>query len=512
MYNLAALSPRQRLAREIPGAAGVLAVIGLFGWGNYLAFHGLAEMFSIAIAAAAFLVAWNSRDYPHARPLLRLALGLGFVALIDFFHLLTYSGMGVFVPPRDYATKLWVAGRGLQAAVFAFFALSLGSGRELRPQPYLAVLAAVTGLLIGSILYGSWFPDCFVEGSGLTPFKVTSEYVVSAAFAGSAFLMHRRRGFLHGSVYQALSWSLALTIASELTFTLYATVTGIANLIGHLLKIAAYYFAYLALVAEQVRRRIELIRQLEDTRASLQARERDLEEANEAKDRFYTVIAHDMRNAIGGLKTTADLLALHDGTLGDADRRMLVGILREGSQQALGLLERLLLWGRSRTGRLEISPRAVVLRDLVEDILEEVSVDAGRKQVSVSSNVPSGVVVHADPEIVGTILRNLLNNAVKFTPPGGKVVVKSCEQQGRIAVSVADTGVGMAPAALRELLRGGSPGTTLGTASEPGTGLGLLVCREFAEKSGGAITGETAPGQGTTFTFTLPREAEARAG
>ena len=345
---------------------------------------------------------------------------------------------------------------------------------------------------------------CFVDGQGVTPFKRVSEYVVCALFVSTLALLHRQRAALDPHVYRLLAASIVLTVVSELSFTLYLHVTGLANLVGHLLKIAAFFFVYLALVAWQVRKRIETIRQLEEAQAALVASEAELREANASKDRFYSIIAHDMRNPISGLVTLSDLLVRRYEEIDEDDRRRFCGLLRDGARHAAALMDSLLQWARSQTGRLVANPVDLPLHDAVSEAVAVVEHAAQQKGIAISVSVPRHLTVRADLAMTETVVRNLVSNAVKFTPRGGRIAVEAVECGAEVRVSVTDSGVGIPAEHLETLFTAGAQ-STRGTEAEQGTALGLLVSRELVEKNGGRIWAESEAGNGSTFHFTLPR-------
>jgi signal transduction histidine kinase len=466
---------------------------------DYLLFHSLAEIFSIAVACGVYMVSWNSRekDSLESRSLAYLGIGFLFTAILDIFHMLTYRGMGVMNPNRDYATKFWLAARYLQTASLLVFAFALRT--RFRPS-YRALFAAFGGatiLFLLLILRWNLFPTGFVEGVGLTPFKVVSEYIISALLA-AALLLILRAPLSEPLVARLLAAALGLTIVSELLFTLYVRSDGLANLLGHYLKIAAFFLTYQALIAHQVRKRLATIQELQATQAALQ-------EVNAAKDKFFSILAHDLRNPLSGLQTVSQLLACRYDELSDAERRRFAGMLRDGADQSLALTNSLLLWVRSQTGRIPWEPESIDLAQASEEAIAHLRAAAERKQVRLESSVAPGTRAWVDGNMLSTVLRNLLSNALKFTPSGGRIRVASEEADGQLATSVTDSGIGIDPEDLDKLFRIDAHLSRRGTEGETGNGLGLILCREFVEKNGGRIWACSKPGEGSCFTFTLPR-------
>ncbi len=225
-----------------------LVLVGLYAASqyNYNLFHSLGEFFSIIIAATLFVVAWNSRQIIDNNYLLFLGIGYLFVGGLDLLHTLAYKGMGVFV---DYGanlpTQLWIGARYLEAVTLLLAPLFL----KRRLNPYLALGSfALAATLFLVAVFGGIFPDSFIEGTGLTPFKIVSEYIICVILVGALALLLKNRSEFHPKIFTLLAWSIILTIAQELFFTLYSDVFGLRNLFGHYLKILSFYLIYKAVV------------------------------------------------------------------------------------------------------------------------------------------------------------------------------------------------------------------------------------------------------------------------
>jgi PAS domain S-box-containing protein len=214
---------------------------------NYLLFHSIAEIFSILVAFSIFVIAWNARRLLDNSYFIFIGIAFLFIGLLDLAHTLAYSGMGVF---PDYgtnlATQLWIGARYIQGLSLLIAPLLIG--RRLRVNWLLGGYALVTALLLTSIFYWQSFPVCFIEGVGLTPFKIVSEYIISLLLAGAIFTMWQKRQQFDTNVLRFLLAAIVVTIASELAFTLYQDPYGLANLIGHFLKIVAFYLIYKAII------------------------------------------------------------------------------------------------------------------------------------------------------------------------------------------------------------------------------------------------------------------------
>lgn len=265
---------RDRFYLPVALGAVVLAGLYLISQRNYVLFHSLAETFSIVIAFCIFIIAWNARRVMENSYLLFLGIAYLFVGGLDLIHTLAYTGMGVFRDSTtDLPTQLWIGARCTEGLSLAIAPLFLG--RRLRVEVVLLAYAVVFAGFIGSIFYWDVFPTCFVEGRGLTAFKKISEYGISFVLLGSIMTLVRRREHFDAGVLRLLIASIALTIASELAFTFYIHAYGLANLVGHFLKIVSFYLIYKALIETGLRRPYNLLfRELKQREEALEESEK----------------------------------------------------------------------------------------------------------------------------------------------------------------------------------------------------------------------------------------------
>jgi len=230
----------------------LLAALAATSLYNYLLFHTIAELVAIAIAIAVFIVAWNARAMLENSYLLVAGTGLLFVAGIELLHTLAYEGMEIFAGyDANLPTQLWIAARYLLAGTLLAAPLLLR--RNLGPRRVFAGFAGVFLLLLLSIFVVPIFPDCYIEGAGLTPFKVWSEYVIAILLALGAVAVYRLRDVFLPWVASYLVAAILVLIASELAFTLYVSVYGIPNMVGHLLMVLSFGLVYVAFVETGIR-------------------------------------------------------------------------------------------------------------------------------------------------------------------------------------------------------------------------------------------------------------------
>lgn len=242
----------------------ILVSAGLYitSLSGYLLFHGLVEVFSIAVAICIFMIAWNSKNKLENNYLLFIGISLLFTASIDLLHTLAYKGMGVFTGyDANLPTQLWIAARYLQsislliAPLFFYRKLKL----NLNVNYLFFMYSIVFSLLIASIFYWKNFPDCFIEGKGLTTFKIVSEYVISLIMAASIYLLYKNRKEFDENVFSLLVASIIILIFSEMAFTAYASVFGFSNMLGHLFKFIAFYLIYKAIIVTGFMKPYDLI-------------------------------------------------------------------------------------------------------------------------------------------------------------------------------------------------------------------------------------------------------------
>ena len=244
---------------------------------SYLLFHSLIEIATIAVAFTLFILTWNTRDYLKNGYLRLVGTGYAFIALIDLLHTLAYKGMDVFPGyGANLPTQLWIAARYLQAATL--FAAPLFVERKVNDRLVFSVYAVAVAVLV-ALVYSGRFPDCYIEGKGLTTFKIISEYLITTVLLAALYLVYRQRQHFDRRVFLLIGASIACTAASEISFTAYVSVYGFANLVGHFAKLAAFYLVYLAILVTGIKQPFNLIfRDLKQVEAELRKVQDTLEE------------------------------------------------------------------------------------------------------------------------------------------------------------------------------------------------------------------------------------------
>jgi signal transduction histidine kinase len=243
--------------------------------------------------------------------------------------------------------------------------------------------------------------------------------------------------------------------------------------------------------------------ELENNYQQLLVSAQELGKANSTKDKFFSIIAHDLR---GPIHSTVQLTEMMQNGMfqSAAEQEQVQGMLYTNLLNTSRLLENLLTWSRSGSGAMPFSPVRLNLHACVSSNIELLQGAASAKHIVFRNEVAEHAEVHADAEMINTIIRNLLSNAIKFSRTHGSVSIQSTRRGNMAEVMIADNGTGIAPATLEKLFRIDAKITSTGTRGEKGTGLGLILCREFAEAHGGSIRAESELGKGSRFYFTVP--------
>jgi len=233
-----------------------------------------------------------------------------------------------------------------------------------------------------------------------------------------------------------------------------------------------------------------------------------LEKLNIDKDRFISILGHDLKNPFSNIFGLSKILAGEMESLNKSEIEDIANNIHKSARITNKLLEDILMWARTQQGKIPFEPQILNLRDVCMDIFEILSPNANAKNITIEYSAPDETTIFADIDMIKTVFRNLVSNAIKFANNGGAIKINVEENSGHVTISVSDSGIGIDPDDLAKLFDITEVLTTTGTAGEKGTGLGLLLCKEFVEKHGGRIWVISEVGKGSDFKFTLPISAE----
>ncbi len=248
-----------------------------------------------------------------------------------------------------------------------------------------------------------------------------------------------------------------------------------------------------------------LVRFRQNRLIQLQAEE--LKESNASKDKFFSILSHDLKGPVATSLLLTELL--QEENIGENERKEIQQLFRTSLENISRLLNNVLLWANNQTGKISFTPTRIELKELVNEDLQLLGAMARQKNITLVNEVASGLSLFADQHMMHTIVRNLLTNAIKFTHSGGKVhvtaeQVKSKDASDCIKLSIVDNGIGISPALLGDLFKLDKKVMTPGTDNEIGTGLGLILCKDFIEKHNGQLLVESEEAAGSRFTILLP--------
>lgn len=487
--------------------ATVFAVLYLFSRYHYLLFHSIAEIFSIIIAGGVFMIAWNSRRQIAEPFLIYVGIAYLFIAILDLFHTLSYKGMAIFTDYDFYANQLWIGARYMESLSLLFFLGILGAKRQFSYRSVFSFYLLITSLLLGSIFCWKVFPVCFIEGQGLTPFKVISEYIISMILLVSLAVLYHKRGHFDPDIFRLLAGSIILTILGELAFTFYISNYGFSNLVGHFLKIGSFYLIYKAVIETGLAKPYSLIfKELKESESNLkdtvkkqeetqrklrreikvrQRTEDELSASLKEKERLLSEIHHRVKNS---LSVVSSLLSLQSLKTGDPQTRKIL----DDSQtrvQSMALVHKFLYQSESFS---DINVKDY-LANLVSAISRTYHSTAGT--VTVDMQIEELQLDAKISSTLGLIVNELVTNAMKYAFPenqkGVITVTFSQLESGEMELTIKDNGVGM-------------PEDFDWTGSDS---LGLSLVKSLAEDQlGGSISAEQDQGTAFTIQFRIDKD------
>ncbi len=237
----------------------------------------------------------------------------------------------------------------------------------------------------------------------------------------------------------------------------------------------------------------------------IKLKSKELSKSNAEKDKFFSIIAHDLRSPFNGFLGLTQIMSEELQSLTMTEVQEIAADMSKSANNLYRLLENLLKWAQIQQGMISFNPEVIQLDLVVGESIDMIQESAKNKDIELVTDIPAGLVAFADTNMLQSIIRNIFSNAVKFTPKGGKINLSAKASGNKcIEIAIQDSGIGMDQMLIDNLFRIDVKTSRLGTESEPSTGLGLLLCKEFVEKQGGKIWVESKEGSGSTFYFTIP--------
>ena len=260
---------------------------------------------------------------------------------------------------------------------------------------------------------------------------------------------------------------------------------------------------------EEIQKQNEILQiqkdEIQKQKAELEQQKDDLKESNASKDRIFSIISHDLRSPLGNIKNMLNLLIDKSSTFDEEKRERILENLAELTKSTFYLLDNLLSWSRSKRGVIVFDPQMFIIAPIFDDIIKLTIHQAKKKKITINLSIDETDLVFGDKNMITTIFRNVIENSIKFTYEGGRIEIQSKVFEEYIEFSIADTGVGMTTERIQEIINSDEIIATFGTNREKGSGLGLLLCKDFIEKNHGLFRIESTVGEGSTFYISLKR-------
>ncbi|QLC49373.1 hypothetical protein HWN40_03390 [Methanolobus zinderi] len=453
----------------------ILSGLYLISTRNYLLFHSLAEIFSILVASSVFVIVWNSRSFMKNNYLLLVGISYLFIAIIDLLHTLGYSGMGVFPGyGANFATQLWILARYIQSISLLIAPFFLD--RYLNAQKTLIIYFIISSLLLSSIFMGM-FPDCYIEGSGLTTFKITSEYLISLILLGALLMLLRNKDRFDSYVLKLLSISIILTILAELAFTFYIGVYDFSNLVGHFLKLLSFYLMYKAVIVTGLAKPYDLLyRDLKLNEDKLRKEKQVQENLSETLELLNKILRHDILNDLNVIYMALDNLSYRV----DAEE---INMSKGAVNRSLKLINEM---RDLENSEYSIKPGSLELKEMIWEI---------SKDFPVEIHVAGECRVIAD-RTLNSVIANIIRNAI-LHGKAEKIDVTLEQSSEMCEVRIADNGQGIPDEAKAHIFEKGYKYGQTGH-----TGVGLYIASKIVERYG-EITVEDNYPKGTVFILKL---------
>ncbi len=354
--------------------------------------------------------------------------------------------------------------------------------------------AALNSTLQGNTEY-SYFMDNLSESWSSTGNR---NYVSFAGMRPGTYTFHVRTRNHHG-VESPVTASLQITIIPPFWMTTWFHILEI--LLAAVVAVMVYTYMLKNRTNKLLRKQNEEIAR---ANRQLAESEKRLQELNATKDKFFSIISHDLKNPLSTLLTISDVLVNYRDESGPDHMKQGLQEMHGSLREIHVLLENLLTWSKSQRGKLDFHPVLFNLSNVLQETMNLYRVPASEKDIHLEGAFPEKLQAYGDREMIHTVVRNLVNNAVKFTEKGGRIDLEAALEGNLVIVRVKDSGLGIQASDLERLFRIDEKVKTRGTAGEQGSGLGLILCREFIEKNQGSLHVESQPGKGSIFWFSIP--------
>ncbi len=479
-----------------------LFVLYLMSYYSYLLFHSIAELFSITIAFSIFIIGWNSRKYMNNSYFLYLGIVYLFVGLIDLIHTLAYSGMGVFLEfDANLPTQLWIAARYLEA--LSLLAAVILINKKFGYRFLFLLYSIIFTLIIVAIFFWRIFPTCYIEGEGLTLFKIYSEYLINVILFISILVMIQKRTRFEKRIFVYLIISIIFTILAEMAFTFYVSVFGFSNFVGHIFKIISFYLVYKAIIETGLKkpynltfrdlklREVELLKYhtqlenlVEERTISLTNSEVKYREAYHRAEFYKDLFAHDINNILHSLLSGFQIC---ETTLDNpSEVKDSINIMKSQVMRGSNLVSN--IFNLSKLEESEIPRRKRnIYKVLKKSIAIVKNIDRDRS-INIQSDFDDKELFILGSDLLEDMFDNILNNAIKHNknPTVEIKIIISKQERNRVnylKLEFLDNGKGVSDTRKEKIFNRGN----IEMNGIQGMGLGLALVKKIIESYDGEI-------------------------
>jgi signal transduction histidine kinase len=503
----------------LPAFFWVVLITGLYltSRHSYLLFHSIVEVFAMVVACSIFMIAWNTRKFMDNNYLLFLGIAALSFAVLEAFHALSYRGMEIFrIHGTNLPTQLWIVSRYLLS--FSLLLAPFFLNRKLRPRLIFSIYTVITFLLLVDVFYWGIFPDCFIEGKGLTTFKIASEYVISLMFVLALIALTFYKKAFDRESYLILFAFIVTSIASEISFTFYNNPYGFSNFVGHILLLFSFYLLYKVLIMKALRQPYHLLfrnlKQSEEALRESESQYRSLSEHLEEKvqekvkelelaqrlaaiGQMVSVVAHEVRNPLQNISFGIESVRREVGN--DQELAEIMDEIDYGVSSLNHIVTELLDYSRPIT----LNVTGWRISALLERALQAVSEELRNIEVNLEMQDEMREIQVDAPKLI-RVLVNILSNAAEAMADEGIIDIRShfFSRSGRefVCLRIHDNGPGMKNEHFTRIFE------PFFTTKIRGTGLGLPICKKLIEAHNGFIAFQSKLNQGTTVEIVLPVE------
>ncbi len=475
-------------------------------------------MFSIIVAISISVIAFNTYHIYKNNYISMMGIAYAFVAVVDLLHLLTFEGMNILSNgSTNLTSQFWIIARYIESISLLLSLLLFN--RRLKPRKVFLVYGAATTMLVFTV-FMQLFPITYIKGLGLTPFKIYSEILITAILVAVLILLPRYRKRFHNNVFRFIILAIVCTIVAEIKFTQYLCPTSVINMLGHIFRLASFYFIYRAIIHTSLQNPFNILffelKQLKDDLEDKNHRlEAALEEKNallketleysEMKKDFFANVSHELRTPLNLIFASLHMLALdlNDG-LGQNIKKH-IRIIKQNSYRLLKLVNNLIDITKIDSGFFKLEQKNENIIALVENItLSTAHYIQGHGINLVFDTDLEERIMACDPYQIERIILNLLSNAVKFTKPGGSIFVSMENKADEVIIRVEDTGCGIPREKLDKIFERFIQGEENHLKKREGSGIGLSLVKSLVEMHDGKIFAQSEPGEGSQFIIHLP--------